>query len=141
MKSPWQLDAEIADHQERVRLSRRVLKLLDKWQPILGVHVNDFRVKKMQAFAGFNVHDERLWVGQACVKLSPAALEYVIVHELVHALVADRTRAKGEDPEAGSGHDARYYALMDRVLPTWRRRHAKLHGGEGVVARALPGMG
>jgi predicted metal-dependent hydrolase len=87
VKTARQLDREIADHQERERLRRRVQRLLDKWQPILGVRVSEFRVKKMRAFGALNVRDGRLWIGQALAKMSPADLEYVVVHELVHLLI------------------------------------------------------
>ena len=140
-KTGRQLDREIADHQERELLKKRVQRLIDKWEPILGVHLSDFRIKKMRAFATFNARDGRLWVSQSLATMSPADLEYVIVHELVHLLVADRARADGGDPTVGSGHDPRFYALMDHFLPSWRRRHMRLRSGEGVVARGLPGMG
>jgi predicted metal-dependent hydrolase len=131
-KTARQLDHEIADHQERVRLSRRVQRLLDKWQPILGVEIREFRLKKMTAFGALNPRDRRLWVSQALAGMSDAALEYVVVHELMHLLI-------NEGPE-GSGHDKRFYALMDHYLPTWRRRHARLRSPDGVVAGKLPGM-
>lgn len=140
VKTHRQLDREIADHQERVRLTRRVQRLVDKWQPILGVQLGEFRIKKMRAFASTNVRDSRLWVSQSLASMSPADLEYVIVHELVHLRAGDLSRGEGTDPEEGSGHDARFYALMDRHLPTWRRRHARLHSPGGVVAVRLPGQ-
>jgi predicted metal-dependent hydrolase len=131
-KSPRQLDREIADHQERARLSRRIQKLLDKWQPILGVEFREFHIKKMTSWGSSNPRDRRLWVSQALAGMSDASLEYVVVHELMH-LVLD------EGP-VGSGHDARFYALLDRYLPTWRRRHARLRSPDGkVVAGGLPG--
>jgi len=108
-----------------------VQRLLDKWQPILGVRVSEFRVKKMRAFGSLNVRDGRLWIGQALATMSPADLEYVVVHELAHLAVGG---------EEGSGHDARFYAILDRHLPSWRRRHDRLHSGDGVVARKLPGI-
>ena len=138
-KTPRQLDREIADHQERARLSKRVQRLLDKWQPILGVHLGEFHIKKMRAFASTNVQESRLWISQALVNMTPADLEYVIVHELAHLRISDIARAEGLDPEAGSGHDKRFYDLMDHFLPTWRRRHARLHSPAGVVAGKLPG--
>jgi predicted metal-dependent hydrolase len=138
-KAPGQLDREIADHQDRARLARRVQRLLDKWQPILGVHLGEFHIKKMHAFASTNVRDSRLWVSQMLTGMSPAALEYVIVHELVHLRVSDIARSEGLDPEIGSGHNARFYDLMDHYLPTWRRRHAQLRSPAGVVAGKLPG--
>lgn len=131
MKTAGQLDREIADHMKRARLTKRVQKLLDKWQPILGVSPREFRLKKMRAFATLNVRDGRLWVSQALATMSPADLEYVVVHELVHLLVND---------EEGSGHDARFYALMDRHLPSWRQRHKRLRSGDDIVANKLPGM-
>jgi predicted metal-dependent hydrolase len=140
MKSARQIDREIADHQEREKLSRRVQRLLDKWQPIVGARVSEFRVKKMRAFATLNVREGRLWIGQALATMSPADLEYVVVHELVHLRVGDLVRSEGGDPEKGSGHEARFYTLMDRFLPSWRRRHARLRSGEGVIARGLPGV-
>lgn len=130
-KTARQLDAEIADLQERAHLSARVQKLLDKWQPILGTAVREFRIKKMRAFASLNLAERRLWVSQVLAKMSQGDLEYVVVHELVHLLVGE---------EEGSGHDPRFYALMDRYLPSWRRRHRRLRSGD-VIARDLPGMG
>lgn len=132
-KTPRQLDREIADHQERERLSRRVQRLLDKWQPILGVEVREFRLKKMRAFGALNPRDRRLWVSQTLAGMSDTALEYVVVHELMHLLM--------DEGPVGSGHDARFYALMDRYLPTWRRRHARLRSPSGVIAGRLPGLG
>lgn len=129
MKTARQLDREIADHQERERLVRRVQKLLDKWQPILGVRVSAFRIKKMRGFGSLNIAARRLWISQALATMSPADLEYVVVHELVHLLIPE---------EKGSGHDARFYALMDHHLPSWRQRHARLRSDDGVVASKLP---
>ena len=130
-KSARQFDRAIADFEERVHLGVRVKKLLEKWQSILGVHVPEFRIKKMRAFGSLNVRDGRLWISQALATMSPADLEYVVVHEFVHLLIRD---------EKGSGHDDRFYALMDHYLPSWRRRHARLRSNEGMAARSLPGM-
>lgn len=126
------LDREVMDQLERTRLTRRVQKLLKKWQPILGVHVREFRIKKMTAWASINPPERRLWISQALAPMSDAALEYVIVHELVHLLI--------DEGPAGSGHDDRFYAVMDKHLPTWRRRHARLRSAGGVVAAKLPGL-
>jgi len=128
-KTARQLDREIADFEERVHLGVRVKKLLDKWQPILGVDVPEFRIKKMRAFGSLNMRDGRLWISQSLATMSPADLEYVVVHELVHLLIREKE---------GSGHDARFYALMDHYLPSWRRRHDALRSPDGIVARRLP---
>lgn len=129
-KTSRQLDHEIADHQQREHLRGRIQRLLDKWQPILGVKVREFHVKKMAAFGSLNPGDRRLWVSQALATMAPADLEYVVVHELMHLLIDEGPR--------GSGHHESFYTLMDRHLPGWRRRHARLRSDEGVVARKLP---
>lgn len=46
------------------------------------------------------------------VEYRPELIDYVIVHELCHLRVFD--------------HSARFYALMDAVLPDWRRRRRDL---------------
>lgn len=131
-KSARQLDEEVAESAARSRLSRRVERLLDEWQPILGTVVREFHLKKMTAWASTNPGARRIWVNLALADMSNAALEYVIVHELAHL-------ALRQGPK-GSGHDAHFYALLDRVLPTWRRRHARLYR-DGVSAVVLPGPG
>lgn len=47
-------------------------------------------------------------------KKSPRCLEYIIVHEMVHLLE--------------KGHNAKFYAYMDRFLPSWKSIKAQLNG-------------
>ena len=47
------------------------------------------------------------------IKKPAACLEYVLVHELTHLRVPT--------------HDERFLGLMDRHLPTWRRRRTELN--------------
>lgn len=114
-KTARQLDREVAEHQARERLLVRVRKLLAKWQPILGVKVGEVHVKKMKRYwASINEHDSRMWVAEDLANQPAPYLEYVIVHELVHMLT--------------NGHDAKFYALMDRHLPGWRKIHMTFAG-------------
>ncbi len=46
-----------------------------------------------------------------------------------------------DEGPVGSGHDERFYALLDHYLPTWRRRHARMRSPDGVVAGKLPRRG
>lgn len=122
---------EIEDHLARARLERRVQRLLDLWLPRLGVQLQEFHIKKMRAWGSTNPQARRLWISLKLSNMSDAALEYVIVHELAHLALKQKPQ--------GSGHDAAFYTLLDRVLPTWKRRHAALYS-EGVVAKDLPGL-
>lgn len=98
----------------RDRLRVLVQRLLDKWQPLLGVEVADWGIKKMKTkWGSCNARARRIWLNLELVKKPPACLEYVVVHELVH-LLADN-------------HGARFLALMDQRLPTWRRRRTELN--------------
>jgi predicted metal-dependent hydrolase len=110
----------------------RVQNLLDEWQPILGVDVREFHIKKMTSWGSSNLGACRLWISQMLAGMSNASLELVVVHELMHMLI--------DEGPVGSGHDARFYAHMDHYLPTWRRRQARLRSSDGIVAGKLPGL-
>ena len=114
-KTSRQLDGEIAEHQTRERLRTRVRKLLDKWQPILGVRVDEIHVRKMKSYwASINEHASRMWVSLDLVNQPQKYLECVVVHELIHMLT--------------NGHDAKFFALMDQHLPGWRKVHQTFAG-------------
>jgi len=88
--------------------------LLEKWQTVLGVQVSDWGVKKMKSKWG-SCHTRRknIWLNLDLIKTTPACLEYVVVHELVHLL----------EPS----HNKRFKSLMDIYLPDWRLHKAELN--------------
>jgi len=58
-----------------------------KWEKIIGVTVNQVRIKKMKTKWGTcNPEAKRIWINLELVKKPRECLEYVIVHELVHLL-------------------------------------------------------
>jgi predicted metal-dependent hydrolase len=98
----------------RERLRDLVPRLLDKWQHKLDVAVREWGIKRMKTkWGSCNSKARRIWLNLELIKKPPACLEYVLVHELVHLLVRN--------------HDDRFLDLMDRYLPTWRRRRAELN--------------
>jgi predicted metal-dependent hydrolase len=98
----------------RERLRELVPGLLDKWQDALGVTVRAWGIKRMKTkWGSCNAKARRIWLNLELIKKPPACLEYVLVHELVHFLA--------------SNHDERFLGLMDRHLPTWRRRRTELN--------------
>ena len=100
-----------ADQREAVllRWHRDQLKvlaaaLLERWQPVLGVQVAAFGVKKMKTkWGSCNTDTRRIWLNLELAKKPVSCLEYIVVHELVH-LVERR-------------HSEQFTALMDRCLP------------------------
>lgn len=87
--------------------------LIKKWEPIIGVQVHHFGVKKMKSrWGSCNVKTKHIWLNLALAKLPLHCLEYVLVHELVHLLEAS--------------HNKRFYALMSHFFPQWEEVRAEL---------------
>ncbi len=99
----------------RSRLKEVIPGLIRHWEPVMGVQVAGFGVKKMKTRWGTcNIRDRRIWLSLELAKYSPEALEYVVVHEMVHLL--ERL------------HSRRFYALMGHFLPDWKEREKELKG-------------
>lgn len=81
--------------------------MIAKWQPVIGVQVADWGVKKMKTrWGSCNVRDRRVWLNLELAKKTPQCLEYVLVHEMVHLLERH--------------HNDRFKALMDQFMPQWQ---------------------
>lgn len=81
--------------------------MIAKWQPVIGVQVADWGVKKMKTrWGSCNVRDRRVWLNLELAKKTPQCLEYVLVHEMVHLLERH--------------HNDRFKALMDQLMPQWQ---------------------
>jgi predicted metal-dependent hydrolase len=104
-----------ADQREAVllRWHREQLKtlippLLEKWQPILGVEVADWGVKRMKTkWGSCNPASRRVWFNLELAKKPVQCLEYIVVHELVHLLERH--------------HNERFAALVEAHVPQWRQ--------------------
>ncbi len=92
----------------REQLKALLPPLLEKWQPILGVQVADWGIKKMKTkWGSCNAATRRLWFNLELAKRPVACLEYIVVHELVHLLERH--------------HNERFTALLEAQLPQWRQ--------------------
>ena len=91
----------------RQHMKSLVPGLISRWQPVIGVHVADWGIKKMKTrWGSCNVQDHRVWLNLELAKKPPHCLEYVLVHEMVHLLERH--------------HNDRFKALMDEFMPQWR---------------------
>lgn len=98
----------------RSQLKDRIPALLDLWEPRVGVQAAEVRTKRMRTrWGSCNIQDRRIWLNVELTKKSPACLEYVLVHELVHLLERN--------------HTERFKELMDLHLPTWSQRRDELN--------------
>ena len=107
------LVADLGEATERKRLRTRIQRLIDKWQPIVGVQIDGWDMRKMKTYWASSTKATRhILFNTELAKLPPRYIEYIVVHELVHHLT--------------DGHDARFYALMDQHVPGWRRMQARI---------------
>lgn len=98
----------------RHQLRKRLLAIVVKWEPQIGVRVAEARIKKMKTLWGACTPEaRRIWVNLELAKKSPSCLEYIVVHEMVHLI--ERT------------HGPRFQELMDRAMPLWRSRRDELN--------------
>jgi predicted metal-dependent hydrolase len=98
----------------RQQLKELIPPLLQKWQLVLGVQVNEWAIKKMKTkWGACNNEAGRIWLNLELVKKPVQCLEYIIVHEMVHLLECH--------------HNDRFTVLMNQFLPQWRSRRSALN--------------
>ncbi len=97
----------------RQELEKIIPPLLKKWEPILKVQANEWRIRKMKTRWGTcNTVAKRIWINLELAKRPYECIEYVLVHELIHLL----------EPS----HNKRFYELMDYFLPGWQKQRKML---------------
>lgn len=91
----------------RTELKTAVPVLLAKWQPMIGVRVEQFFVQRMKTkWGSCNPNSRTIRLNTELAKKPRQCLEYVVVHELLHLLERH--------------HNERFQMLMDRFIPQWR---------------------
>ncbi len=91
----------------RAALKQRIPELISKWEPIIGVQVTDWGVKKMKTkWGSCNIEAGRIWLNLELAKKPRECLEYILVHEMVHLLERH--------------HNEQFRAYMDAFMPQWR---------------------
>jgi predicted metal-dependent hydrolase len=104
----------VLDEWHRQRLRDEIPALIAKWEPVIGVEVAEWGIRKMKTrWGSCNVDAGRIWVNLELAKKPPLCLEYLVVHEMVHLL--ERC------------HNDRFKAYMDRFMPQWRTHRATLN--------------
>ena len=87
--------------------------LVERWEPIVGVKAGQLAYRKMKSrWGSCQPSTGRICINVVLALYPPECLEYVVVHELVHL--------------RAPGHGAEFHAIMDRVMPDWKQRRAKL---------------
>lgn len=111
--SPVEKREKLIQEMYRQQMKERIPVLIAKWESIIGVQIAEFGVKKMKTrWGSCNIRKRRIWLSLHLAKYPPEALEYVVVHEMVHLL--ERL------------HNKRFYGFMTRFLPDWKDRERLL---------------
>lgn len=104
----------ILDRWLRGRLKARLPVLIEKWEAIVGVRVSAWGVKQMKTKWGTcQIESKRIWLNLELAKKTPACLEYVVVHEMVHLLERQ--------------HNEVFLAYMNQYLPEWKQLRSELN--------------
>lgn len=91
----------------RRELKKLIPFLIEKWQPIIGIKVSEWGVKRMKTRWGTcNINKKRIWLNLELAKRPEACVEYVVVHEMTHLLERN--------------HNARFKKLLDGFVPEWQ---------------------
>ncbi len=91
----------------RSQLLGRLPALLQKWEPKVGIQVDEVRIKRMKTRWGTcNSAACRIWLNLELIKKSTPCLEFILVHEMVHLI--ERS------------HNEQFRDLMGRLMPQWR---------------------
>ena len=103
--------AQVAEWREAVEAC--VPALIAAWEPIIGVRAGKLAYRNMRSrWGSCQPSTGRICINVRLALYPPECLEYVVVHELCHLLVR--------------GHGPDFHALMDRFMPDWKQRRAKL---------------
>lgn len=104
----------IIDAWYREQLKNAVPPLIAKWEPLLGVKVERFFVRRMKTkWGSCNYKARNIRLNTELAKKPQECLEYVIIHEMAHLL----------EPT----HNSRFVMLMDRFMPKWQFYRDKLN--------------
>ncbi len=88
--------------------------LIAKWEGRLGVRVYRMFVQQMKTrWGSCNPRAGTIRLNTELAKKPVECLEYIVVHEMVHLLE--------------QGHNDRFVAVVDRLMPQWRFCRAKLN--------------
>ena len=98
----------------REQIKQAASPLIAKWDRLMQVRVSRFFVQHMKTkWGGCNPATRSVRLNTELARKPRECLEYILVHELAHLL----------EPT----HNARFIALMDRIMPNWQLRRRQLN--------------
>lgn len=107
---------EIIQRFYREELKKAAQPLVDKWTNRMKTRTPRYAVKLMRKNWGtYSRRTHQIWLNLELAKKPVRCLEYIIVHEMVHAVVPN--------------HGEKFMALMNKHLPGWEALRGELNKG------------
>lgn len=104
----------ILDEWYRQELRQAAGPLIDRWASVMGVQVRKVFVQRMKTrWGSCNPVQGHVRLNTELACKPPECLDYIVVHEMAHLL----------EPS----HNARFHALLDGFMPSWRQRRDQLN--------------
>ena len=112
--SKTEIKEKIMEDLYRNELKKEVPVLVEKWEKLIGVKVNDYKIRKMKTkWGSCNPDTKRIWINLELAKKSSDCLEYIIVHEMVHLLEKK--------------HSPMFEQHLDNFMPDWEQHKKELN--------------
>lgn len=109
-------EAEIRRRKALLRAAAQ--KLVEKYEPLMGVEVSGITIRQMKTrWGSCNAKTHHINLNLALYEKGPECLEYVVVHEMCHILEA--------------GHNAVFWGYVTRYYPEWKAIKKRLNE-EGI---------
>lgn len=94
----------------RLELLQLIPNYINYYSPIIGVTINEFRLRKMRTrWGSCNSQKKRIWFNPQLAKYPKKCCEYVVVHEMTHLLERH--------------HNNHFYKLVQKAMPDWQHWH------------------
>lgn len=98
---------QVVNRWYRESLRTQMAELVRKWEPLVGVQVQEWKIRKMKTRWGTcNSKAGRICLNLELAKKPASCVEFILVHEMVHLIERH--------------HNDRFKELMNRLLPQWR---------------------
>jgi predicted metal-dependent hydrolase len=98
---------EVLERWYRDQIKEITPRLIAKWEPLIGVRVNNFYVQRMKTkWGSCSAPAGTIRLNSELAKKPRECLEYIVVHEMVHLL--ERT------------HNRRFMSLIEQFMPRWK---------------------
>jgi predicted metal-dependent hydrolase len=112
--TPTEKRLEVMNEWYRLQLKKHIPDMIEKWEKIMDIKVNEWQVKQMKTkWGSCNIEAKRIWINLELAKKPEHCLEYIIVHEMVHFLERH--------------HNDRFHYLLETYLPNWKQLKTELN--------------